>query len=85
MSVLHVVTNPRAIASCLRAHADGDAILLIGDGVFGIGAVPEEHGGLWVLAEDAAERGVGFPAEATADYAKFVALVLGTGSSVTWS
>ncbi len=84
MPVLHVVTNPRAIASCLRAHADGDAILLIGDGVVCVSSVPEEHG-LWVLAEDAAERGVGFPADATADYAKFVALVLETGSSVTWS
>lgn len=84
MAVLHVVANPRAIASCLRARASGDAILLIGDGVFGVGSVPEEHG-LWVLAEDAVERGVGFPADATADYAKFVALVLETDSSVTWS
>ena len=84
MAVLHVVANPRAIASCLRAHAVGDAILLIGDGVFGVGSVPEDHG-LWVLAEDAVERGVGFPPDAAADYAKFVALVLETGSSVTWS
>ena len=84
MAVLHIVSNPRAIGSCLRAHAAGDAILLIGDGVFGVGSVPEEHG-LWVLAEDAAARGVSFPADAKADYAKFVALVLATGSSVTWS
>jgi len=59
-------------------------ILLIGDGVFGVGSVPAEHG-LWVLSEDAVERGIGFPADAAADYAKFVALVLETGSSVTWS
>lgn len=84
MAVLHVVTNPGAIASCLRAHATGDAILLIGDGVFGVASVPEKHG-LWVLAEDAVVRGVGLPAGAEADYTKFVALVLETGSSVTWS
>lgn len=84
MAVLHVVANPRAVASCLRAHATGDAILLIGDGVFGVGSVPEEHE-LWVLAEDAVERGVGFLPDTEADYAKFVALVLETGSSVTWS
>ena len=72
------------MASCLRVHAAGDAILLIGDGVFGVDSVPAEQG-VWVLAEDAVKRGVGFPADAKADYAKFVALVLETGSSVTWS
>ena len=84
MAVLHIVTNPRAISSCLRARAVGDAILLIGEGVFGVGSVPETDD-FWVLAEDAVERGVSFPANAKADYAKFVTLVLETRSSVTWS
>lgn len=83
MAVLHIVSNPRAIGSCLRAAA-GNPILLIGDGVFAVDSVPEGHE-LWVLAEDAAHRGVGFPPCAEADYAKFVALVLQTRSSVTWS
>ena len=84
MSVLHIVSNRRAIGSCLRARAAGDPIILLGDGVFGVDSVPETDG-LWVLAEDAIGRGVGFPEDAKADYAKFVALVLETRSSVTWS
>ncbi len=84
MAVLHIVSNPRAIGSCLRACAAEDPILLTGDGVFAVDSVPRGHE-LWVLAEDAGRRGVGFPAGARADCAKFVALVLRTQSSVTWS
>ena len=84
MAALHIVSNPRAIGACLRAQAAGDPILLIGDGVFALDSVPEGHE-LWVLAEDAAQRGVGVPPSADADYAKFVSLVLQTHASVTWS
>lgn len=84
MAVLHIVSNAGAIGSCLRARAVGDPILLIGHGVFALDSVPEGVE-LWVLAEDAAHRGVDIPAQAEADYAKFVALALQTQSSVTWS
>lgn len=88
MSVLHLVCRPESLGPCLGQIADGDAVLLLGDGVFAARdarfdtvAVP-----VAALGEDAAARGVALapPVEA-ADYDTFVALVVAHASSITWT
>ena len=88
MSVLHVVHRPEALHSCVAHVASGDAVLLLGDGVY---AAPDPRlAGLGVpvaaIDEDAAGRAVALPAAvAPLGYDGFVALVAEHDASVSWS
>ena len=85
MAVLHLLSNPDAAASCLAAVAEGDSLLLIGDGVFALPSAGSSKARLGVLGEDAAQRGVALPETAEAlSYADFVAWAVACRSSVTW-
>jgi len=85
MAVLHILSNPNAGPSCVKCMADGDALLVVGNGVFALSelAGPSRTG---VLAEDLESRGVGLPADVEGlRYADFVAWVVEYPSSVTWT
>ena len=87
MSLLHVVNGPAGIDSCLANVADGDALLLLGDGVYA--ASDRRLGAVGVpvaaIAEDAQGRGVTLAAQVSpVDYDAFVELVVTHDASVTW-
>lgn len=88
MSVLHVVHRPEALDSCVAHVARGDAVLLLGDGVY---AAPDPRlAGLGVpvaaIDEDAAGRAVAFAAPVTpVSYDDFVALVVEHDANVSWT
>ncbi|MCE2423911.1 MAG: hypothetical protein J4F45_02235 [Pseudomonadales bacterium] len=85
MGVLHILSNPDATASCVAAVAEGDAIVVVGDGVFALPRVATSAR-IGVVTEDAADRGVGLPdGVQSLSYADFVAWVVGCRSSVTWT
>ena len=88
MSVLHVVNRPEALASCVGHVGRGDAVLLLGDGVYA--ARDPRLAGLDVpvaaIDEDAAGRAVALPgAVAQLGYDGFVALVVEHDASVSWT
>ena len=85
MAVLHLVSNPNATASCLRAAAAGDAVVFLGDGVFSVTAPVASAARVGVLTDDADSRGV--HAETRCErlsQADFVAWVVAYKTSVTW-
>ena len=85
MAVLHIVSNPAALPSCLRAMAGGDRLLLTGDGVY---ALPRLSPGTpaAALGEHLDARGIEPPdGVRRIDHGGFVALVVACQSSVTWS
>lgn len=87
MSALHIVNRPAALASCLRATARGDALLLLGDGVYAT-ADPRlaRAPAVAAIADDAIARGISLPAPiAAASYADFVALAAQHDVSVAWT
>ena len=85
MAVLHIVSSPRGLASCLRAMAGGDRLLLTGDGVFALPDLPHPAAAA-VLGDDLDARGVELPdGVRRIDHAAFVALVVACETSVTWS
>lgn len=85
MSVLHLLTSPEAVDSCLAAAVDGDAVLLVGDGVFAHRQAKAPKVRFGILAEDAEARGVepGSMVELL-DYDGFVEWVAAFPKSVTW-
>ena len=88
MSVLHIVHRPGALDSCVGRIARGDAVLLLGDGVY---AAPDPRLArldvpVAAIDEDAVGRAVALPAAvAPLGYDGFVALVVEHDSSVSWS
>ena len=86
MAVLHLLANPNAAASCRAALAEGDALLLLDDGVFALPAVADANVRLGVLDADAVRLGVSVPSAAhRLGYPDFVAWVAAYDSSATWS
>lgn len=84
MAVLHLLANPAAADTCLAAAAPGDAVLLLGDGVFAAAQLTTEMR-VGALQEDATLRGERLHrAEALSD-ADFVDWVVGHDHSVTWT
>ncbi|MYA18007.1 MAG: sulfurtransferase complex subunit TusB [Gammaproteobacteria bacterium] len=85
MSVLHLLAGPEAVDACLAAAAEGDAVLLIGDGVFAYHRAEAPKVRFGILAEDAEARGVepGSMVELL-DYDGFVEWVAAFPKSVTW-
>ena len=87
MSLLHVVNGPRGLDSCLAGVADGDAVLLLGDGVYAASDARLSDIDVPVVAidEDVDARGVALgPSVDSVGYDGFVALVVAHDASVTW-
>ena len=87
MSLLHVVSQPAALDSCLANVADGDALLLLGDGVYAAADARLATAGVPVaaIAEDAEGRGVPLAAPVSpVGYDAFVELVVTHDASVSW-
>lgn len=88
MSVLHIVNRPGAPDSWVGYVARGDAVLLLGDGVY---AAPDARlAGLGApvaaIDDDARGRAVRLPAFVTPlGYDGFVALVVEHDASVSWT
>ena len=86
MAVLHLLSNPDASASCIAALADGDALLLVGDGVFALPTLEVPAAKTGVLRNDAQARGLEpAPDIQVLSYADFVAWVVDCDKSVTWT
>lgn len=85
VTVLHVVSNPAAVASCLAAAGEDDAVLLVGDGVFAHGVAEGSGIRVGVLADDTASRGLR-PSTGleSLSYGDFVEWVVKFPKTVTW-
>lgn len=85
VAILHVLSNPNAVETCLAAASDGDAVLLVGDGAFAQDIAPRPGIRFGVLEEDIRYRGL---APSTAleplGYAGFVKWAAEYSKSVTW-
>ena len=89
MAVLHLLSNPAAVASCRSALAEDDSLLLIGEGVLAqplLLTIETRKVRLGVLAEDAERFGLATVAGVERlSYADFVAWVVECERSVTWT
>ena len=85
MAILHVLSNPDAVSPCLCAARDGDAVLLVGDGVYAHDVAQRPGVRIGVLEEDMVHRGLAPSAALEAlTYGGFVEWVAGYSKSVTW-
>ena len=85
--MLHIISNPNAISDCTVHLEDDDAVILIGDGVYGLkdpslgSRVP-----VFALESDLVARGIVATSNVTpTKMPQFVALVVEHASSVTWT
>ena len=86
MAILHLLANPSAADACRAALAEGDALLLLDDGVFALPAVADADVRLGVLDADAVRLAVPVPDNvARLGYADFVAWVAACDQSATWA
>ena len=89
MAVLHVLSNPAAVASCQSALADDDSLLLIGEGVLAqplLLTIETPKVRFGALAEDAERFGLATVAGVERlSYAEFVVWVVECERSVTWT
>lgn len=84
MSTLHVLANPDAAQTCLDAAADGDAVLLVGDGVFAHRIAGRPGIRLGVLKDDVMSRGLEPAGLEVLSYDGFVEWAADFGKTVTW-
>lgn len=89
MSTLHTFSalpDSEPYRDCVRLLGGGDALLLLGEGVYAALALPELEGvDVYLLASDAAGRGVIAPDRvARLDMAGFVALTERFPRQVAW-
>ncbi len=85
MGILHILSNPDSAASCLVAMADGDSLVVLGDGVFALPGIATSAR-VGVVAEDAVDLSVALPdGIEQLSYADFVAWVVACRGSVTWT
>jgi tRNA 2-thiouridine synthesizing protein B len=95
--MLHIVNKTISLASCLRVARDGDALLLIEDGVYaatgaiaaqsGLGGEAAKRLKVYVLQPDLQARGMAgrhIEAATPIDYAGFVDLVAEHSTNQTW-
>ena len=85
--MLHIISNPNAISDCAAHLVDDDAVILIGDGVYGLkdpslgSQVP-----VFALESDLVARGIGATSNVTpTKMSQFVAFVVEHANSVTWT
>ncbi len=84
MATLHILSNPGATASCTAAISEGDALVLIGNGVFALPGLESTVATVGILQDDAAERGISAGAVQPLAQADFVDWVVRHERSVTW-
>jgi tRNA 2-thiouridine synthesizing protein B len=96
MSTLHIVSACEALEKALGLASEGDAILLIENGVYAasnsqnsvhrLASAPQDLS-YFVLSEDLSARALFTPLKefAPVSYADFVELVCQHGNSVNWS
>jgi len=85
VATLHLLSDPRAVPSCLAAIASEDAVLFLGDGVFALTALVNATVPIGVLRDDAESRGVTVPDHVRSmSQADFVDWVVAFDTSVTW-
>ena len=88
MASLHIVNKADALADCLPLLADGDALLLIEDGVYAACTPIDTHATCHALADDLEARGLTGRIETSVEilsYDGFVDLVERHQPVVTWS
>ena len=88
MAALHIVNKADALADCVPILADGDALLLIEDGVYAARTAIHARAACHALADDLEARGLaGRVASAVevVSYDGFVDLVERHQPIVTWS
>lgn len=100
MATLHLVSrspaDSRALAQCLARAGEGDAVLLIEDGVYAVAGAPGGESlrdmtgrvALYVLVPDLEARGLSissqWPDAQMVDYSGFVALTTAHNPIVSW-
>ena len=87
-ATLHIVNRADALARCLPLVAEGDAVLLIEDGVYAACSAVDSPAPCHALADDLEARGITGriePAVGVLSYAGFVELVERHRPIVTWS
>ena len=88
MASLHIVNKADALADCLPLLADGDALLLIEDGVYAACTAIDTPATCHALADDLEARGLTGRIETSVEilsYDGFVDLVERHQPVVTWS
>ena len=88
MSVLHLVAAPGALDACVAHVVEGDAVLLLGDGVHAAAdpRLAALDAPVAAIDEDAAGRAVALPPPVRPlGYDGFVALVVDHDASVSWT
>ena len=88
MATLHIVNKAAALEACLPLMADGDALLLIEDGVYAARRHPTAPGTFHALESDLKARGLVGRIDATfqvVSYDGFLSLVEQHQPIVTWS
>ncbi len=88
MATLHIVNKAAALEACLPLMADGDALLLIEDGVYAARRNPGVPGTFHALESDLQARGLVERVDASfqvVSYDGFLGLVEQHQPIVTWS
>ena len=88
MATLHIVNKAAALGDCLSLMTDGDALLLIEDGVYAARHSPQAPGTFHALDSDLGARGLLNRIDAAfhvLSYDGFVGLVEQYQPIVTWS
>ena len=85
--MLHIISNPNAISDCTVHLVDDDAVILIGDGVYGL-KDPSlgSRVSVFALESDLVARGILATSNVTpTKMSQFVALVVEHANSATWT
>ena len=88
VATLHILSNPAAAASCARALAAEDRLLLLADGVRARGAMANAKAACVGVLRDAEHQATApaLPADVQSlSYDDFVAWVVACERSVTWT
>ena len=85
--MLHIISNPNSISDCTVHLVDDDAVILIGDGVYGLKDLRlDSRVPVFALESDLVARGILATSNATpTKMSQFVALVVEHANSVTWT
>ena len=84
MATRHILSSPAAAATCCAALGEGDAVVLIANGVFALAGLEPQGACIGVLQDDAAQRGVPLGDALALSDADFVDWVVRHERSVTW-
>ena len=87
MATLHILSNPAAAASCARALAPEDRLLLLADGVRAYGAMANANAACVGVLSDGEQPVAPTPRSdaQTLSYGDFVSWVVACERSVTWT